>query len=147
MMINSFLWRCGCWLSELLHFYHYCRFYQWLDGGKNARVFREKSRSKRNENCHDYCLLHPFLILTGTALAAYLFAHNPEAFAGWLNNPGYHGFCEMLYEFTSASANNGSGFEGLGDNTPFWNIACGFVLILWPGIYPSLARSDCRHAG
>ena len=75
-------------------------------------------------------MLHPFLILTGTALSSYLYAHNPEAFAGWLNNPGYHGFSEMLYEYTSASANNGSGFEGLGDNTPWWNISCGFVLIL-----------------
>ncbi len=36
----------------------------------------------------------------------------------------------MLYEFTSSSANNGSGFEGLGDNTPFWNIACGTVMLL-----------------
>ena len=47
-----------------------------------------------------------------------------------LNNPGYHGFSEMLYEFTSSSANNGSGFEGLGDNIPFWNIACGIVMFL-----------------
>jgi K+-transporting ATPase ATPase A chain len=52
----------------------------------------------------------------------HLYASDPEALAGWLANPGYHGFSEMLYEFTS-SANNGSGFEGLGDNTPFWNIA------------------------
>jgi len=36
----------------------------------------------------------------------------------------------MLYEFTSATANNGSGFEGLGDNTPFWNISCGLVMML-----------------
>ena len=36
----------------------------------------------------------------------------------------------MLYEFTSASANNGSGFEGLGDNTPFWNISTGLVMLL-----------------
>jgi K+-transporting ATPase ATPase A chain len=36
----------------------------------------------------------------------------------------------MLYEYTSASANNGSGFEGLGDNNPFWNITTGIVLIL-----------------
>ena len=36
----------------------------------------------------------------------------------------------MLYEFTSSSANNGSGFEGLGDNTLFWNIACGIVMLL-----------------
>jgi len=55
---------------------------------------------------------------------------DPVAYAGWLNNPGFHGFSEMLYEFTSSSANNGSGFEGLGDNTPFWNIACGIVMLL-----------------
>jgi K+-transporting ATPase ATPase A chain len=36
----------------------------------------------------------------------------------------------MLYEYTSSAANNGSGFEGLGDNVPFWNITCGIVLIL-----------------
>ncbi|WP_395047437.1 potassium-transporting ATPase subunit KdpA, partial [Flavobacterium sp.] len=37
---------------------------------------------------------------------------------------------EMLYEFTSSAANNGSGFEGLGDNNPFWNITTGIVLLL-----------------
>jgi K+-transporting ATPase ATPase A chain len=36
----------------------------------------------------------------------------------------------MLYEYTSSSANNGSGFEGLGDNTPWWNITCGIVMLL-----------------
>jgi len=75
-------------------------------------------------------LLHPFLILAGTAIASYTDAHNPETYASWLNNPGFHGFSEMLYEFTSSSANNGSGFEGLGDNTPFWNIACGIVMLM-----------------
>ncbi len=36
----------------------------------------------------------------------------------------------MLYEYTSSSANNGSGFEGLGDNNPFWNITDGIVMML-----------------
>ena len=78
-------------------------------------------------------LLHPFIILTGTALATWLFIHAPGFVAGeggWLNNHGYHGLSEMLYEFTSSAANNGSGFEGLGDNTWFWNISCGIVMIL-----------------
>ena len=47
-----------------------------------------------------------------------------------MGNPGFHGLGEMLYEFTSCAANNGSGFEGLGDNTWFWNVSCGIVLIL-----------------
>lgn len=73
-------------------------------------------------------ILHPLLILGGTALSSYLVTMDPSL--PWLNNPGFHGFSEMMYEFTSASANNGSGFEGLGDNTPFWNIATGLVMLL-----------------
>src|SRR5262249_26461592 len=57
------------------------------------------------------------------------------------NNPASHGFGEILYEFSSASANNGSGFEGLGDTygfndnqlspfAPHWDIACGLVLLI-----------------
>ena len=47
-----------------------------------------------------------------------------------MNNPSFHGLSEQLYEYTSSAANNGSGFEGLGDNTYFWNWTCGIVLIL-----------------
>ena len=77
-------------------------------------------------------LLHPLLILGGTAVASYLWATapDPNTSLAWLKNPGSHGFSEMLYEFSSAAANNGSGFEGLGDNTPFWNIATGLAMIL-----------------
>jgi K+-transporting ATPase ATPase A chain len=77
-------------------------------------------------------LLHPLLILGGTAVACYVWATttDPGTALAWLKNPGPHGFSEMLYEFSSASANNGSGFEGLGDNTPFWNISTGLVMLL-----------------
>ncbi|WP_300664266.1 potassium-transporting ATPase subunit KdpA, partial [Fluviicola sp.] len=37
---------------------------------------------------------------------------------------------EMLYEYTSSAANNGSGFEGLGDNNPFWNLTTGIVMLI-----------------
>lgn len=73
-------------------------------------------------------ILHPLLILAGTAISAYAITEDPSL--GWLNNPGHHGLSEMLYEFTSASANNGSGFEGLGDDTPFWNIGAGLAMLL-----------------
>jgi K+-transporting ATPase ATPase A chain len=75
-------------------------------------------------------ILHPFLILTGTAIAAFAAHNDPELAAAWLKSPSFHGFSEMAYEFTSASANNGSGFEGLGDNTLFWNISTGLVMLL-----------------
>jgi K+-transporting ATPase ATPase A chain len=70
-------------------------------------------------------LAHGFFILVGTAI----FAATPWG-TETLNNTGPHGFSEMLYEFTSASANNGSGFEGLGDNTVPWNVATGVVMLL-----------------
>jgi K+-transporting ATPase ATPase A chain len=70
-------------------------------------------------------LAHGLFILGGTAI----FAARPWG-ADTLNNAGPHGFSEILYEFTSASANNGSGFEGLGDNTVPWNIATGLVMLL-----------------
>ncbi len=70
-------------------------------------------------------LAHAFLVLGGTAIFAV---------TSWgtttLNNTGPHGFSEMLYEFSSASANNGSGFEGLGDGTAPWDIATGVVMML-----------------
>lgn len=70
-------------------------------------------------------IAHPLLILGGTAL----FAATPWGL-DTLNNIGAHGFSEILYEFSSAAANNGSGFEGLGDNTPAWNIATGLVMLI-----------------
>ncbi|MEB2844374.1 potassium-transporting ATPase subunit KdpA [Endobacterium cereale] len=70
-------------------------------------------------------LSHGFFILVGTAV----FAVTPWG-ADTLNNVGPHGFSEILYEFSSAAANNGSGFEGLGDATTPWNIATGIVMLL-----------------
>jgi K+-transporting ATPase ATPase A chain len=69
--------------------------------------------------------LHGVLILGGTALFA-----ATDWGAATTSNPGPHGFSQILYEFTSASANNGSGFEGLGDNTVPWNVATGLVMLL-----------------
>ena len=68
---------------------------------------------------------HALLILGGTAL----FAATAWGQAT-LHNVGAHGFSEILYEFSSAGANNGSGFEGLGDNTGPWNIATGLVMLI-----------------
>ncbi|WP_439534388.1 potassium-transporting ATPase subunit KdpA [Polymorphobacter sp.] len=69
-------------------------------------------------------LFHALFILGGTALFA-----ATGLGAGTTFNPGPHGFSQILYEFTSSAANNGSGFEGLGDNTPAWNIATGLVML------------------
>jgi K+-transporting ATPase ATPase A chain len=69
-------------------------------------------------------LIHPLLILGGTAIFA-----PTEWGRTTVLNPGSHGLSEIVYEFTSASANNGSGFEGLGDNTFPWNVATGLAML------------------
>lgn len=68
-------------------------------------------------------IIHPFLILMFSALALVM----PEGLAG-ISNPGFHGLSQIVYQFASSAANNGSGFEGLGDNTMFWNTTAGIVM-------------------
>lgn len=130
MMVNCFYGGVGVGFLNFYIFIILAVFISGLMVGRTPEFLGKKIEAKEMKIAMIIALLHPLLILTGTAISAYLYAHNPTAYAGWLNNPGYHGFTEMLYEFTSSSANNGSGFEGLGDNTPFWNIACGLVMIL-----------------
>jgi len=130
MMINCFYGGIGV---GFLNFYIFIILGVFISGlmvGRTPEFLGKKIEAKEMKIAMIIALLHPFLILVGTAMASHLYAGNPEAYAAWLANPGYHGFSEMLYEFTSSSANNGSGFEGLGDNTPFWNIATGIVMLL-----------------
>jgi K+-transporting ATPase ATPase A chain len=82
-------------------------------------------------------LLIPILTaLGGTAIGVL----SPAGQAGVLN-PGPHGYTEILYAFSSATANNGSAFAGLTVNTPFYNTALGIIMFFaryWLAI-PALA--------
>ena len=130
MMVNSFYGGVGVGYLNFYIFIIITVFISGLMVGRTPEFLGKKIEAKEMKIASMVALLHPLLILCGTALSSYLYPHQPAAYAGWLNNPGNHGYSEMLYEFTSAAANNGSGFEGLGDNTPFWNIACGLVMLL-----------------
>jgi K+-transporting ATPase ATPase A chain len=130
MMVNSFYGGVGVGFLNFFIFIIIAVFISGLMVGRTPEFLGKKIEAKEMKIASIIALLHPFLILAGTAVSSHLYAHDPTTYAGWLNNPGSHGFSEMLYEFTSSSANNGSGFEGLGDNTPFWNIACGIIMIL-----------------
>ena len=68
-------------------------------------------------------ILHPFLILGFSALAV----ATQSGLAG-ITNPGFHGLSQVLYEYASSAANNGSGFEGLADNSLFWNVTTGLAM-------------------
>ncbi|MEB3191873.1 MAG: potassium-transporting ATPase subunit KdpA [Snowella sp.] len=70
-------------------------------------------------------LIHPIAVLIPSAIALAF----PEQLAG-ISNPGFHGLSQVVYEYASASANNGSGLEGLEDNTLWWNLSTCFSLLL-----------------
>jgi len=130
MMINCFYGGVGV---GFLNFYIFIILGVFISGlmvGRTPEFLGKKIEAKEMKIAMMIALLHPLLILAGTAMASHIYVGNPQEYSGWLANPGYHGFSEMLYEFTSSSANNGSGFEGLGDNTPFWNIATGIVMLM-----------------
>lgn len=135
MMINAFYGGCGVGILNYFIFLIIAVFISGLMVGRTPEFLGRKIEAKEMKIASIIALLHPLIILAFTALASYIFVHNPEANwtvkpASWLNNSGYHGFSEILYEYTSSAANNGSGFEGLNDNNVFWNVTCGFVLIL-----------------
>ncbi|HET9506236.1 MAG TPA: potassium-transporting ATPase subunit KdpA [Hymenobacter sp.] len=130
MMTNAFYGGCGVGLLNFFAYLIIAVFIAGLMVGRTPEFLGKKIEAREMKIAVLVTLLHPLLILAGTALTTHLYAGNPTEYAGWLANPGYHGFSQMLYEFTSSSANNGSGFEGLGDNTPWWNISTGVVLLL-----------------
>lgn len=133
MQINTWFGGVGVGWMNYFTFIIIAVFISGLMVGRTPEFLGHKVEAREMKIASIVALLHPFIILVGTALAAWLFAHAPgfvEQEGGWLNNPGYHGLSEMLYEFTSSAANNGSDFEGLGDNTWFWNFSCGIVLLL-----------------
>ncbi len=133
MQINTWFGGVGVGWMNYYTFIIITVFISGLMVGRTPEFLGKKVEAREMKIATIVALLHPFVILVFTAIACYLYAHHPdfvESEGGWLANPSFHGLSEQLYEYTSAAANNGSGFEGLGDNTPFWNWSCSIVLIL-----------------
>lgn len=135
MMTNAFYGGCGVGFLNYYIFIIIAVFISGLMVGRTPEFMGKKIEAREMKIASIIALLHPLLILSGTALSSYILVNHPDANwlvkpSSWQNNPGYHGFSEILYEYTSAAANNGSGLEGLGDNNVFWNISTGIVLLL-----------------
>ena len=135
MMINALYGGVGVGILNYFIFIIIAVFISGLMVGRTPEFMGHKVEAREVKIAALITLLSAFLIKGFTALAAYMVAHHPDIAwqvkpGAWLNNPSYHGFSEMLYEFTSANANNGSGFEGLGDNNIFWNVTTGIVLLI-----------------
>ncbi|MFY1046045.1 potassium-transporting ATPase subunit KdpA [Chryseobacterium sp. GP-SGM7] len=126
MMVNAFYGGDGAGILNIFIYIILAVFISGLMVGRTPEFLGKKIEAREMKIAMIVALFHPFLILVGTAIATAF----PEVGTSTLNNPGFHGFSEVLYEYTSSAANNGSGFEGLGDNNMFWNISTGIVLIL-----------------
>jgi K+-transporting ATPase ATPase A chain len=135
MMINGFFGGCGVGLLNYFIYLIIAVFISGLMVGRTPEFMGHKVEAREVKIAALITLLSPFLIMAGTALSSYILVAHPNINwavkpSTWLNNPGFHGFSEMLYQYTSSNANNGSGFEGLGDNNMFWNVTAGVVIIL-----------------
>ncbi|MFT8348672.1 potassium-transporting ATPase subunit KdpA [Clostridium saccharoperbutylacetonicum] len=91
--------------------------------GRTPEFLSKKLEGKEIKLIALAIIIHPFLILMFSALALVV----PQGLAG-ISNPGFHGLTQIVYQFTSSAANNGSGFEGMSDNTLFWNATTGLAM-------------------
>jgi K+-transporting ATPase ATPase A chain len=131
LMLNVVFSGVGAGFLNMLMYIIIAVFLAGLMVGRTPEYLGKKVEAREVKLAMIAALFHPLLILCGAGLfAATAWGKTTVA------NPGSHGFSEILYEFSSAAANNGSGFEGLADNNPYWNIATGIVLLM--GRFPPL---------
>lgn len=134
MMVNGFFGGCGVGLLNYFIYLIIAVFISGLMVGRTPEFLGHKVEAREVKIAALITLLSPFLIMGGTALSSYILMEHPNINWAmkptfWLNNPSYHGFSEMLYQYTSSNANNGSGFEGLADNNIFWNVSAGIIIL------------------
>jgi K+-transporting ATPase ATPase A chain len=124
MLINAIWGGVGCGFVNFIVYLWLTVFLAGLMIGRTPELFGRKIETKEITLLGALVVLPALIILGFTAIAV--------AVPAWTanSNPGLHGIAQVLYEYASAFANNGSGFEGLGDNTPWWNLSCVAVLII-----------------
>lgn len=123
MMLNVVFGGAGVGLMNMLIYAILAVFICGLMIGKTPEYLGKKIEGNEMKLAALSIIIHPLLILGFSALAVSI---NPGLEG--ITNPGFHGLSQILYEYSSSAANNGSGFEGLADNTIFWNITCGLVM-------------------
>lgn len=123
MMLNCVFGGKGVGLMNMLMYAILAVFICGLMVGRTPEYLGKKIEGKEMKLVALVLIVHPLLILGFSALAV-----STQAGLEGISNPGFHGLSQVLYEFSSASANNGSGFEGLSDNSYFWNITTGLAM-------------------
>ncbi len=125
MMLNCVFGGKGVGLMNMILYAILAVFICGLMVGRTPEYLGKKIEGKEMKLTALAIIIHPLLILAFSALAV----ATPAGQAG-ITNPSFHGLTQVLYEYASSAANNGSGFEGLADNTYFWNITTGIVMFL-----------------
>ena len=125
MWLNSTFGGVGVGFINFFLFMIIAIFIAGLMVGRTPEYLGKKIEAREMALAAAAFIVHPLMILGGTALFA-----ATSLGADTIANPGARGFSEILYEFSSAAANNGSGLEGLGDGTTAWNLATGIVMLL-----------------
>lgn len=125
MMLNCIFGGKGVGFMNILMYMMFGVFLCGLMVGRTPEFFGKKLEAKEMQIITFLILIHPIIILVPSAISLI----NDLGISG-ITNSGFHGISQVLYEYTSSAANNGSGFEGLGDGTAFWNIMTGIVMLL-----------------
>ncbi|MGG0790364.1 potassium-transporting ATPase subunit KdpA [Peribacillus simplex] len=124
MMVNCVFGGDGVGTVNILMYSILAVFLAGLMVGRTPEFLGKKIEGREMKLIAIAILLHPLIILVPSAIALVT-----QMGSASISNPGFHGITQVVYEFTSSAANNGSGFEGLGDNTPFWNVSTGLVML------------------
>ena len=123
MMLNVVFGGKGVGLMNMIMYAILAVFICGLMIGRTPEYLGKKIEGREMKLTALCIIIHPLLILAFTALAV-----ATKGGLEGITNPGFHGLSQVLYEFASSAANNGSGFEGLADNTMFWNITTGLAM-------------------
>ena len=123
MMLNVVFGGKGVGLMNMILYAILAVFICGLMVGRTPEYLGKKIEGREMKLTALCIIIHPFLILAFSALAVATAAGQ----AG-ITNPGFHGLSQVLYEYASSAANNGSGIEGLADNTYFWNMTTGLAM-------------------
>lgn len=123
MMLNVVFGGAGVGFMNMVMYVILTVFLCGLMVGRTPEFLSKKIEAKEVKLIALAIIIHPLLILMFSALAVSI-----PAGTSAIANSGFHGLSEIVYEFTSSAANNGSGFEGLIDNTMFWNTTTGLVM-------------------
>ncbi len=123
MMLNVVFGGKGVGLMNMVMYVILAVFICGLMIGRTPEYLGKKIEGREMKLTALCIIIHPLLILGFSAIAV-----ATQAGLEGITNPGFHGPTQVLYEYSSSAANNGSGFEGLADNTLFWNITAGLAM-------------------